>query len=857
MPDSANVAVLISLAAGIERRAPVPWAVSRLREELAARGLSAQVGTDSTELGGVTVVRVAPGELPGPAETFAIERGPVTGEVVIRAGEPRGLAYGLTELADRVRYAPDPVQAIRSAQTPLHRPAVPVRGVLRAFSSDVLDRPWLCDREFWKRYLDELAQQRINRLQLAFGMQYNYSHDHDVRDNYLCFPYPFLVTVPGWEGVGVTGLSDAERAENLAALRFASDEAKRRGVRFQLGLWNHAVRPELADSPNLRYPVQGLADDEVAAYAAVALHLLMRECPSIDGVTFRVHYEGGVPESGRGKFWRTVMTGLADAGRPLDIDLHAKGVDRELVDAARVSGAHVILSAKYWAEHQGLPYHQASVRPLEKARPANGDELRGITRNERRFTRYGYGDFLRQDRDFDLLFRVWPGTQRFLLWADPQIFAGYGRLSVLGGALGAELCEPLTFRGRKDTGREGTRDLYVDPDLALGGSDWRKYAYEYRLWGRLMFDPDAGRETWLRYLRAVFGDAAEEVESALSAAGKVLPLVTVAQTLSASNNFFWPEVPTDLPIARGARSATYGFDLDGAGTWGSASPLDPTLFCSADDYARELVAGRPSGRYTPEQVASWLAGFADQADDALGRARRLVADAGAPDFRRVEVDVMVEARLARFFSGKIRAGAGYSLFRETGDPQHLRDGLERYRAGRDALAEIVSLTRGVYTSNLAFGDRPSEQGHWIVGLAQVDQDLVELQREFAEAIAAGNPVRAAIQASRPRERPAVNCEPAASFVPGKPLVVRADAPPDVELTVRVRHLNPAEEYRTIPMTSAGNGRFRAEIPADYTTGGYPLVFFLVARRAGDAWIIPGLDATLANQPYHVVPGQRA
>lgn len=46
----------------------------------------------------------------------------------------------------------------------------------------------------------------------------------------------------------------------------------------------------------------------------------------------------------------------------------------------------------------------------------------------------------------------------------------------------------------------------------------------------------------------------------------------------------------------------------------------------------------------------------------------------------------------------------------------------------------------------------------------------------------------------------------------------------------------------------------AEIPAEYTDGEYPLQFFLIAhsRDSGAAWLLPGLDQTLANQPYHIV-----
>ncbi|HEU5023389.1 MAG TPA: hypothetical protein VFV01_00570 [Spirillospora sp.] len=857
MPGPAPITVLIDLRADPPPAAPVPWAAAQLIDALETKGVPASSGTVDALPQGATVIRLHTDGALGPGETFAIAQG-TPGEIVIRAADPRGLAYGLTELADRIRHAADPAEALRTARSPLRAPAVGERGVLRAFSSDVLDRPWLRDHDFWTSYLDELATHRINRLHLAFGMQYNYSHDRDVRDNYLCFAYPFLLRVPGWEHVRVRGLPEREREENLAALRFASDEAARRGIHFQLGLWNHAVRPELGDSPNLRYPVDGLADEDIAAYSAAALRMLLRECPSIAGLTFRVHYEGGVPEAGHGAFWRSVMGGARDAGRPLDVDMHAKGVDAELIAAAREAGGRVILSAKYWAEHQGLPYHQAAIRPLEHARPASGDGLRGVTQNARRFTRYGYADFLRRDRDFEVLFRIWPGTQRFLLWADPEIFAGYGRMGTIGGALGVELTEPLTFRGRKDTGAGASRDLYADPELTLGTRDWSKYAYEYRLWGRLLFDPEADRETWLRHLRARFGAAAEEIEAALGAAGKILPLVTVTHPLSASNNFFWPEMVFDMPIAREARSSTFGFDLAEPGTWGSLSPFDPAMFESADDHARGLVTGAPSGRYTPVQVASWLEGFADKAFTALDRARDRAPDAGSAEFRRVDVDVQVQALMGRFFAGKIRAGVAYSLYLLTDDPRHLRSGMRHYLAGRDALAEVVGVTRGVYATNLAFGYRPAEHGHWSDRLAQVDDDIKELTVEYEEAAARGTPAGDELRPCSPDgNRPAVKCEPPAAFVPGEPLEICAEAPPGIEMTLHARHLNQAEEYLVLPMKPARNGSLTAEIPADYTASPYPLQFHFVARdtRAGTAWIVPGLDETLAGRPYHVVTAE--
>ena len=52
---------------------------------------------------------------------------------------------------------------------------------------------------------------------------------------------------------------------------------------------------------------------------------------------------------------------------------------------------------------------------------------------------------------------------------------------------------------------------------------------------------------------------------------------------------------------------------------------------------------------------------------------------------------------------------------------------------------------------------------------------------------------------------------------------------------------------------APSGRFRAEIPGQYTDSPYPMLYYFELRDAhGAAWIYPGFNADLANQPYFVV-----
>jgi len=81
-----------------------------------------------------------------------------------------------------------------------------------------------------------------------------------------------------------------------------------------------------------------------------ALALLLKECPNITGVTFRIHVESGIPE-GSYDFWKTVFDGCVQSVRRVAIDLHAKGIDQPMIDVVLGTGLPVTISPKFWEEH--------------------------------------------------------------------------------------------------------------------------------------------------------------------------------------------------------------------------------------------------------------------------------------------------------------------------------------------------------------------------------------------------------------------------------------------------------------------------------------------------------------------------
>jgi hypothetical protein len=168
-------------------------------------------------------------------------------------------------------------------QSTVKQPANAVRSVQRLFTSEVEDKPWFYDREMWPRYLAMLAENRFNRFNLSLGIGYDFLRA--VTDAYFLFAYPFFVHVPGYN-VRAANLSDAERDRNLGTLRFISEQTAKHGLQFQLGLWMHGYQWE--NSPHPNYTIDGLTAESHGPYCRDALAALLRACPSINGVTFRI-----------------------------------------------------------------------------------------------------------------------------------------------------------------------------------------------------------------------------------------------------------------------------------------------------------------------------------------------------------------------------------------------------------------------------------------------------------------------------------------------------------------------------------------------------------------------------------------
>lgn len=882
-----RAAILIDSNDQVASSGPAKRAAEQLRTALAGKNVNCEIVSSLDGLKGAKscIVVASPSSehaksFPQPKAQLATEGvfiapGHLQGTpaILVAGVDPLGYVYGLLELADRVQYGTDANSALQLGEAVEEKPANTVRCVSRYLCSEIADLPWYYDQDFWRGYLDGLVAARFNRFCFAYGLEYDFPRG--VTNDYLHFPYPYLVKVPGYGNVHVIRLADEkgnrlatpeqigeqEMAKNLAALKFIAKETGARGLHFQLGIWTHAY--QWTDSPKAYHNIEGLTPATHAAYCRDALSILLKECPEIQGVTMRVHGESGIPE-GSWDFWKTLFEAFPKAGRTIEIDMHAKGVNQTMIDIAVATGMPIKLGAKYSAEHQSLGYNQSDIRALEIPKATSRAEQTpfSLSSGSRSFTRYGYGDFFHEGSKAQILYRLWPGTQRHLLSADPEMASAYGHTAHFCGAAGIDLMEPLTFKGREGTGHEGSRCAYSDASLNPK-YDYQKYEYYYRVWGRKLYNPSTPLETTRRSLKTTFGIGAEPIETALAASSRILPIVTSAHDVSASHHDWWTEIATNMPIATLAENRLF-FDSPNPRCFETVSPLDPELFSTVVEHVQNLLNNNTSPKYSPVEVAQWIDNLVNASTQALATARAKARGVSSPEFRRIKEDVIIMNALGVFYASQMRSATYYEIFKQTGNQKAGELAVQQYQKARDAWANMAEHAGKVYMSDISYGAPPIRRGCWADRLPAIDADLDAMKKSLTSPPAASsgaqNTQRAVECVTTPPKRVADTAQhtQAHAFHPGQPLTVSMKAStPASSARLHYRHVNQGERWRTMDMQSNG-GTFTATIPGEYTDSPYPMQYYFELRGGSDsAWFHPAFNVTFSNQPYYAIYKRQA
>jgi hypothetical protein len=820
---------------------PAQHGVEKLREALRARGfgvVDAPARAGYVLLLGVAESGAAAGALrswkaplPEGAEGLTVWRGSYQGKpaAALCGADARGLMYAALDTAERISWTPrggNPLQDLRNIT---ERPFLAERGISMYTMQRAYFESRLYDEQYWKRYFDLLAADRINSFVVIFGYE---------NGGFMAPLYPYFFDVPEFPGVELVGIGKTQQARNTAAFQFLIRTAHQRGIAVTAAIWDHIYRggvqaggiPGAAENAGKRVPglVWGVTTDNLSAYTKAALRRFLEIFPEIDGIQFRMHDESGLKRAEMQPFWHDVFGWMRRNHPGLRLDLRAKDLPDAVIDDAVGLGLKPSISTKYWMEQMGMPFHPTHINAQDQ-----------------RDRRHGYADLLRYPQRYGVRWQLWSGgTTRVLLWGDPDYVRRFAVTARLYDGNSFDVNEMLATWMLGEPHDEKPLDL-LSPQYKYYDYGFERYWQFYRLWGRLTYNPQTGSEVWEREFARRFGEAAGgHVMRGLQIASRVLPRIVAAsyryQNFPTTRG--WPEMNRQGSLPQYAGE-------DGS---------DIQQFMNVRDEARSIVAGGDTAMRRPEETSRWFGTTADGILAEVNAAEKAMGGRAGNEFRSTVTDLKILAGLARYHSWRLLAGVYYNLYQDTGSVASFDDALASEKRALGAWGQMAADAGDVYSHNLALGVHAvGFSRHWQEEYELLRADYEKLQAERQKAIGKAGAPHLALHPVTAGP-PAVRLQAAASATPGRDFEVSAQvtAPAGVRwVRLRYRRLTQFEDYQTAEMAlDEKTGLYKARIPAAFIDPHWDLMYFVEAvDRKGAGRMFPDLEV---ETPYVVVAVNR-
>lgn len=743
-------------------------------------------------------------------------------EIHIQGTDIRGLAYGIQSLSELLLKKSADKSGIPEEILLEGSPKVRIRGVDK-FIMNSDDEEWWMNASYWEAYIRRLAESRINRLCLVTGFD----------TEYFSPPYAFLTEIEGYEKVSV--LMRHKREEYLLALRMVGRICHEYHLEFSFAVWQQ--QPWESGAQKMVFGLE--KQDELCDYCCLGIQKLLKGCPEIDVIHFRVNHESGVgDERSAEDYWLRQIDAVGEVNRnvrPVRLELRAKGMTDSMVERAIQAGLEVSVSTKYCCEHAGLPHHLTRMRTQELERLSNLNMAR----------RYSYADLLRKPRKYRMIYRLWcNGSTDLFLWGDPDYVRKFVRSMEVGDADGFEVIPPLTLKGGREFDRHTGWRLFDDPAYQPEGWEDERYWLFYTLYGRIGYQSDCDEIAWEREMRGRLQERAGLAMELVKTFSKVIPFITGFHFPEHPQLWYWPEMNTGAALFP---ENNYHPDFKKEGdTYQDALPCEEGLFYSIADYVR--ADGKTDGRYTPWQVYEWLTALEEKLEELLGQAE---GTEGNREWKCIVLDAGMLQSLTGFHRNKLKAALGLSRFLYQKDASFLSAAAEDMHQALEAWNRLSALGLH-YHSNLLFGAGVNchRRGSWKDYLPEVERDAAMLDEL---ALQYGNGKRKKLFHRVRKENPRMRDDLPAAHTAGKDLEVVLTCSEELPVFMRYRHTNQLEgEFERMPMKRTQDG-YTCTLAGEYLTPQWDLmIYFEAADRNGDGIIYPGIDSRDIEMPYRLI-----
>ena len=733
------------------------------------------------------------------AESFGIV--PASDGILIVGRDAVGAMYGALELAERIA-----IEKRVAVESPVW--AAPQLAIRAANPFLVLPRPdepswWFFDEAYWREYLDMMAEARLNVLDLHAM----YNLDNTVFPNALLY-FATSATYPD------IGAPLSERERNLAMLNRVIEMAATRGVRVALMSYR-------ADASLLGDSTPAYDEATIAAYMREAAADLAKRAPGLWRLGFRIG------ESGRDAKWytSTFVEGVKSARTGVGLYTRTWWARRDdILTIAAAAETPIVVEAKYNGEHLATPYVIAGGSSAQ-------------------WGGYSYEQFLDPPAPYSFLFQVRAGgTHRIFR------FASYERSRRLAISYGiSPRVAGFTFEAAHAYSPQ--RDFYhLDPADRFSPWTFRRDTLSYILAGRLAYEPATPERVFRHALERRVGTDA--LWDAVQAASDIVPWIQTAHTCGPDHRDFAPELELGGHVGYWA-SGRNGAPPPNSCPRADHGPFDNFAVASPSDAAADLVAGRPTTKLSPIEIARIVL------DDAT-RARRAAAiaiDAGNPEARDVVRECVAVADLGDYFGHKLRAATALAVYAASGVGEWLLAARLESDAAQTAWKQLAN-----HTAHIApFEDKLRMTGlglspfHWRDQIPRLAAEGAAIEAVAAAINANPPPFRGSLPeasawlARARAEGPglaALRIEPHDARAPS--WNVKASfagaVPPLAAVSLLFKPFASNHDWSRVPMVMSG-AEYQATIPG---TGEGAMFAIEVAGKLDDGWRYPD---PLQETPY--------
>jgi hypothetical protein len=645
-----------------------------------------------------------------PAEAFGVT---VNGRnITIAGGDARGLIYGSLALAERVRRGTAPAKIRGFSEAP----ALAFRGI--KFNtpwdtyrpSSALDQHFETARglEFWEAFLDMMVENRFNAVS-------------------LWTMHPFTYMIQPRHFPEASKWSNEQFAQWQHLYRGIFRLAKERGLDTYVVFWSIFVSEEFSKAHGVakenfypHYYVPGDTSDITKRYLRESVAQMLEEYPDLDGIGVS-HGEG--------------MAGMTPLQRQQFVDeVFIAGA----LNARRAQPVKLIHRVPFSSGLSSGPGVSADVeRVTREAMERLGDRFAGPIWVEMKFNwSHGHstpklvkvhggalGDtyFKPKPSNYKIVWQVRNEDFFALRWGVPdfirQHIAMNGVQDYVGGYfVGSETYIPA-----------------LDYFSAKPHAGW-KWAFErqwlfYKLWGRLLYDPQTPDAVFQDEFARRYGDKARPLQRAYALASNTqLRLASLYDS-----RWDFTLYSEGMLALQGELTNYIGVDAL------IRQPVMDPAYVSVADYVKAMREGASFApdRVTPPKLIELL-----ERDNREALKLADDIDAGRNISLMYETaDVKAWANLGLHLASKLRGAVALQMFRHSGDEKQRRQAIEHLEKALRYWDELIRITRPLYKdmklthyNGNSFDANPDNLFHWERIRAEVAADIEVARRSSTEAV---------------------------------------------------------------------------------------------------------------------------